>query len=535
MKVSACIIALNEEQYIERAILSLKKIELVEDIVVVDGGSTDNTVKICKQLGCNVVVNPWPNDFSIQRNLALSLCKNDWIIIADADEWYCEDTRNYLNQYLVNIPENIGAIKINEISELGCKNINDTPLQANDLEKYYVGYSQLENKEIRNIKFQVDDRTIILTYSTRIVNKTRGQWVNRVHEIFELNPNYHSVSLPQEYIINHQKSIEKQYLSDSRYDALMHNECLYTANYDDIINKTSQKSVLLLDTIFYKLITEVSPCDIFIEAGAFNGQTSRLVHQILPNTKVYAFEANTYNYNEFKSLFDNTTINYLNIAISNQTGEITFKIHTKIGEFNIPKIKGNDSLLSRSDDNVIYENITVPAVTLNGYFNDKINTLDSVALWVDLEGAAHQALEGATDILPNVNVIKIEVENYEFWQNQKLDTDIRIFLSQHGFVPILRDYEYTNQYNILFCKYNIIESQKFQNLANTYNLIMNRSVGTISEINRIKSINELYKKILKREADSSGLHHYQSSRYSIDEIENILLQSDEYKTLNVTQ
>ena len=315
----------------------------------------------------------------------------------------------------------------------------------------------------------------------------------------------------------------------SQNDALMLDNFLYTTFYDDVVNGTSQKSVKLLDDIFLKLVTEIFPCDTFIEAGAFDGQTSRTIQLVLPAANIYAFEANPYNYNEFKSLFNNTSINYMNVALSNQDGTATFKIHIKANGADITKIKGNDSLLTRTADNVEYENVTVPAVTLDSYFADKISSKDSVAMWIDLEGYAYQALESATSILANVDIIKIEVENFQFWENQKLDTDIRLFLSQYGFVPVLRDYEYPNQYNILFCKHETIESQKFQNLVTEYNLLKNISAGTISENNRILSIQKLYKDILNRDADEAGLYYYQNSNFSLADIENIFLKSEEYK------
>jgi len=536
MKVSACIITLNEEQYIERAILSLKKIDLVEDIVVVDGGSHDKTVEICQRLGCNVVVNLWPNDFSIQRNLALSLCKNDWIIIADSDEWYPEKTSKLICEKLSNVSDNIGYFRLHEISDLG-SNIGDATLTFEDLNKYCIGYSSVKNKHEKQLKFEIDGRIVVLTYSVRVVNKTKGRWVGRVHETFQLYDGYSFIILPEEYVIHHQKSMNRQFLSDARYDALIHNHCLYTPNYDDFINETSQKSVELFDEIFFKLVTEIFPCNKFVEVGAFDAQTSRHIQKVLPNAEIFAFEANPYNYNKFKSLFDNTTVNYLNVAISNKIDEVTFKIHTEVNGVKVSKIKGNDSLLFRNNDNVIYENVTMPSVTLDSYFLNKINNQDSVAMWIDLEGASYQALEGASNILSNVNIIKIEVENKELWKNQKLDIDIKLLLSQYGFVPVLRDYEYPHQYNILFCKNQIIESQQFKELFKNYNLQMNRGhgLGIINEMNRLRSIKHLYKTILNREADMEGLTNYHYSNFSIDEIKDILLRSDEYKILNVPQ
>ncbi len=82
-KISAFIIAKNEEARIARAINSLK--EISEEIIVIDSGSTDNTVGISKDLGARVVFNEW-SGYVNQKIFGESLCKNDWIINLDADE-----------------------------------------------------------------------------------------------------------------------------------------------------------------------------------------------------------------------------------------------------------------------------------------------------------------------------------------------------------------------------------------------------------------------------------------------------------------
>lgn len=58
-------------------------------IVVVDSGSTDNTIAIAEQRGCNIFKNPWPG-FAEQRNFAINQCgiTTPWILFVDADEIY---------------------------------------------------------------------------------------------------------------------------------------------------------------------------------------------------------------------------------------------------------------------------------------------------------------------------------------------------------------------------------------------------------------------------------------------------------------
>ena len=86
MKISVAYIVKNEEANIEKSILSCRK--AVDEIIVYDTGSTDNTIKICKSLGAKVYEGKWENDFAKARNFALSKCTGDYILVLDADEFF---------------------------------------------------------------------------------------------------------------------------------------------------------------------------------------------------------------------------------------------------------------------------------------------------------------------------------------------------------------------------------------------------------------------------------------------------------------
>ncbi len=75
-------IARNEEHRIARA---LKRLTWADEVLVVDGESQDNTVEIARELGAKVRVHPWKG-FSRQRVLGISMAKNDWVMMVDADE-----------------------------------------------------------------------------------------------------------------------------------------------------------------------------------------------------------------------------------------------------------------------------------------------------------------------------------------------------------------------------------------------------------------------------------------------------------------
>ena len=89
-KISAAIITFNEEINIKRCLCSL--MEVVDEIVVVDSGSTDQTQKIALELGAKVVVNPFKGHIE-QKNFAITQTKYDWIISLDADEALSEELK----------------------------------------------------------------------------------------------------------------------------------------------------------------------------------------------------------------------------------------------------------------------------------------------------------------------------------------------------------------------------------------------------------------------------------------------------------
>lgn len=82
--VSLCMIVKDEEKNLARCLSSCKK--LVTEMVVVDTGSCDRTVKIAMLFGAKVFHYPWQSDFAAARNRSLELATGNWILIMDADE-----------------------------------------------------------------------------------------------------------------------------------------------------------------------------------------------------------------------------------------------------------------------------------------------------------------------------------------------------------------------------------------------------------------------------------------------------------------
>ena len=101
MRISACVITKNEEINIERCIASYK--DFVDEIILVDTGSTDNTVNLAKALGAKTYFFEWCDDFSAAKNYALEQATGDWIIFLDADEYFQDGSAKRLNNVLMQI------------------------------------------------------------------------------------------------------------------------------------------------------------------------------------------------------------------------------------------------------------------------------------------------------------------------------------------------------------------------------------------------------------------------------------------------
>lgn len=85
--LSLCMIVKNEEETLEKCLLSAK--DIVDEIIIVDTGSDDRTKDIALKFTSKVYDFKWCNDFSKARNFSLSKADNNYVLILDADEVVC--------------------------------------------------------------------------------------------------------------------------------------------------------------------------------------------------------------------------------------------------------------------------------------------------------------------------------------------------------------------------------------------------------------------------------------------------------------
>jgi hypothetical protein len=149
----------------------------------------------------------------------------------DADEWYAENTQIALSRLLPALPDRYGSVSIHRITVIGGDEFTDSPMTMEDLDQYYPGYPQLEDKHLKDFSwYHNNGSNIHPAYQTRVVNKSRGQFVNKVHETFEHIPGCMPYILPDNYLVHHQKSWEKQHNSHAVYNKIQN--LIEKNNYD---------------------------------------------------------------------------------------------------------------------------------------------------------------------------------------------------------------------------------------------------------------------------------------------------------------
>lgn len=106
--ISLCMIVKNEESVLETCLSSVKNI--VDEIIIVDTGSTDNTKSIAKKFNTKFYDFEWCNDFAKARNYSFSHATKDYILWLDADDILPEKDVEKLKNLKCTLNESIDSV-----------------------------------------------------------------------------------------------------------------------------------------------------------------------------------------------------------------------------------------------------------------------------------------------------------------------------------------------------------------------------------------------------------------------------------------
>lgn len=206
--ISLSMIVKNEEKYLRECLESVK--DLVDEIVIVDTGSTDKTLEIANQYGSKIFHFHWVNDFSEARNYALSKSTGDWILYLDADERLSNDSKIKLKEKILS-NENLG-VKCSVISLDDKKGISQsmkyTRLFRNNNSLKFSGkvHEQIEYSLLENDYKIVDSEIKIFHYGYNVSNdelkiKAKRNLDLLIEEYLSNKSSYISYQIANSYLI----------------------------------------------------------------------------------------------------------------------------------------------------------------------------------------------------------------------------------------------------------------------------------------------------------------------------------------------
>ncbi|KZS45796.1 hypothetical protein AWU65_07670 [Paenibacillus glucanolyticus] len=219
LPISICIVAKNEEQNIKECIVSAK--EYVEEVIVLDTGSTDRTRLIAEKEGGNIKEFKWDNDFSNARNRVVHYASQPYILMMDADERLTDVDLMRLQKDLKYLNQNtdmVGRVEIHHIMDEGIMKSNIVRLFPNHTDFKYMGkvHEQLFYRDNRPNTFNTCLVISHLGYDQyHIENKNK---VNRnlvlLHMQLEEDPedSYILFQLGRTYSVNNQSDLALYYL-----------------------------------------------------------------------------------------------------------------------------------------------------------------------------------------------------------------------------------------------------------------------------------------------------------------------------------
>ena len=260
------------------------------------------------------------------------------------------------------------------------------------------------------------------------------------------------------------------------------------------------KTALWLDECFFDLL-KLQNIETLIECGAHEAYASvKFVKEI--GRRAVAIEANPIIFKNITSKNNYENITFLNYGLGKYQGELNFYIPK-----NNKLAKNGSFLLKKNKNRENYFASKVKVISLDSLI-DKFSYKDErFALWIDVEGYAHEVLQGGLKFLNSIKkecvFIKVEVEEDTIWDNQISDNKIINLLKDNNYVPILRDFEYENQYNILFIK------KKYYNL-------LKKNIEYLYEDFKLVSLN-------KEEIDKSLFEKFRFIKKKITSLNNIYL------------
>ena len=224
-----------------------------------------------------------------------------------------------------------------------------------------------------------------------------------------------------------------------------------------------------LKEIFIELTAYFKP-KIVLELGAREASYSCKVSELLPEAQIYAFEANPYCYERYSKQIEakKYPVDYLHLIISDTVGQEDFIFLEELEGKKIDPYNGGQSIKPRSTEESVTSTTKVDSITGEYFLKERWYNEESIALWVDVEGANKEVFTGMGAYMDNVILVHCEVEKREIWEDQWLDKDTIEFCEKYNLVPIAKDNQAKRQYNVIFVKEEFLTDSTIEDIMGSY-------------------------------------------------------------------
>ena len=213
--ISLCMIVKNEEMHIARCLDSIAK--LVDEIIIVDTGSSDRTIEIVSDYTSKVYSYPWKDDFSDARNFSFSKASMDYCMWMDADDILEETQQDKFVQLKETLSANADIVMM----------------------KYHTSFDEAGNPSFTYFR------------ERWIRNCSQYRWIGAVHEVIPPNGNivYSDIAIchkkehagdPDRNLNIYQKMLAKGKLLDPRQQYYYGRELYYHKQYQEAITVLEQ-------------------------------------------------------------------------------------------------------------------------------------------------------------------------------------------------------------------------------------------------------------------------------------------------------
>jgi FkbM family methyltransferase len=183
----------------------------------------------------------------------------------------------------------------------------------------------------------------------------------------------------------------------------------------------------------FSSILKAQHADCVCDIGSRDGDQSLLFRHLLPDAAVFAFEANPINFEAMKQKpqLREERIQIFPCAISNRRGIARFNIANV--DYSDPNANRGTSSLLTSASQQVRETIEVETHRIDEFLSEHSPKPRRIGLWIDVEGAEHEVLEGMRAIKDKVIAVHVETTNEPRWNGQKSLRDLIHLMSQYDF------------------------------------------------------------------------------------------------------